>query len=200
MSQAGFGHAEYVGRKSVNKRELFLVETEQVMPGASLPSTIEPYYPVARRGRSPYPLASMLRIHLMQNWFWLSDSRIEEAVYEVASKCQFVRLSLLEVILDETTVLSFRDLLEKHELAVGVLARANTRLNRKGLYVKCGTMVNVAIICAGIDRECERRARARDEPNQEGYQWYFGMKATSGRTRIRGWCVRCRPRLSVVIQ
>jgi transposase, IS5 family len=32
---------------------------------------------VAGRGRRPYPLVLMLRVHLMQNWFALSDPAME---------------------------------------------------------------------------------------------------------------------------
>jgi transposase-like protein DUF772 len=46
---------------------------------------IEQFYPEAGRGRQTYPLETMLREHLMQNWFGLSDPGMEEALYEVAS-------------------------------------------------------------------------------------------------------------------
>ena len=39
---------------------------------------------------------------------------MEEALYEVASMRQFAGLRLLEAIPDETTILNFRHLLEKH--------------------------------------------------------------------------------------
>jgi hypothetical protein len=57
---------------------------------------IEPHYPVAGRRRRPYALESMLRVHLMQNWFALSDPAMEEALYEIASVRSFARLSLNE--------------------------------------------------------------------------------------------------------
>ena len=53
---------------------------------------------MAGRGRTPYPLESMLRVHLMQNWFALSDPAMEEALYEIASLRTFARLSLAEPI------------------------------------------------------------------------------------------------------
>ena len=37
-------------------------------------------YPVAGRGRQPYSLETMLRVHLMQNWFGLSEPGMEEAL------------------------------------------------------------------------------------------------------------------------
>jgi hypothetical protein len=73
---------------------VFLDEMEQVVPWKSLLGVISPHYPVAGRGRRPYPLGSMLRAHLMQNWFALSDPAIEEALYEIASLRAFAHLSL----------------------------------------------------------------------------------------------------------
>jgi IS5 family transposase len=47
---------------------------ETVVPWKVLIDLIEPYYPkiVSRRGHPPYPLATMLRIHLIQEWYNLS--------------------------------------------------------------------------------------------------------------------------------
>jgi IS5 family transposase len=50
---------------------------------------IEPHYPKAGRGRKPYPLETMRRIHLLQNWFSLSDPAMEEALYEITPMRQF---------------------------------------------------------------------------------------------------------------
>lgn len=43
----------------------------------------QPYCPKAGSGRNPYPLETMLRIHLLQNWFSLSDPAMEEALYKI---------------------------------------------------------------------------------------------------------------------
>jgi IS5 family transposase len=46
---------------------------DQVVPWKSLLGFIQPFYPLAGRSRQPYPLETMLRVHLMQNRFGLSD-------------------------------------------------------------------------------------------------------------------------------
>jgi len=73
MSQISFVDAEYAGKRKKMRREVFLDEMEVVVPWKALLGLIEPPYPVGDRGRRPYPPASMLRVHLMQNWFPLSD-------------------------------------------------------------------------------------------------------------------------------
>ncbi len=107
-----FGDAEYAGKRKKTRREIFLVEMDQVVPRKSLPHLIEPCYPMAGRGRHPYPLETMLRVHLMQNWFGLSDPAMEEALYEITPIRTFAGLTLSKAIPDETTILNFRHLLE----------------------------------------------------------------------------------------
>jgi transposase, IS5 family len=77
MGQRSFGDAEYAGKRKQTRPEVFLAEMEQVVPWKPLLHLIEPFYPVAGRGRHPYPLETMLRVHLMQNWFGLSDPAME---------------------------------------------------------------------------------------------------------------------------
>jgi IS5 family transposase len=54
-----------------------------VEPG--LQARIEPFYPKAGRGRRPYPLGVMLRVHCVQLFYNLSDPGMEDLLYEVES-------------------------------------------------------------------------------------------------------------------
>jgi transposase, IS5 family len=53
-----------------------------VVPWERFEQLIIAHYPVVGRGRRPYPLRSMLKIHFMQQWFGLSDPAMEEALWE----------------------------------------------------------------------------------------------------------------------
>ena len=66
--QLGFGDYEQSTAKKQKKLEKFLSEMDQVVPWQLLIDLIEPFYPKtgSKGGRSAYPLATMLRIHLMQ--------------------------------------------------------------------------------------------------------------------------------------
>lgn len=46
-------------------------------PWTTLLKLIEPHYSLAGRGRKSYPLESILRMHLMQNWFALSEPAMD---------------------------------------------------------------------------------------------------------------------------
>ena len=79
--QLTFGDAEGLGQRKRTRREVFLDEMEQVVPWKALLALIEPHYPVpGRRGRQPYPLATMPRVHLLQQWYALSDPAMEETL------------------------------------------------------------------------------------------------------------------------
>lgn len=90
---------------------------------------------------------AMLREHLMQNWFDHSDLAMEEALYEKPLLRQFSGLSL-QRIPDEIVILNFRRLLEKHELAVRILAVINGYLSDRGLSLRQGAIVDVTLIYA----------------------------------------------------
>ena len=116
--QASFADLDYSRKKRQTRREVFLKEMEVVVPWSALLSRIEPHYPKnGRRGRQPMGLGSMLRIYCMQNWLNLSDRQMEDALYEIESVRRFAGFSgVTDALPDETTILNFRHLLEKHNL------------------------------------------------------------------------------------
>jgi IS5 family transposase len=181
MSQISFADAEYAGKRKKTRREVFLEEMELVVPWKALLKVIEPHYPVAGRGRRPYPLESMLRVHLMQNWFALSDPAMEEALYEIASLRNFAKLALSEPIPDETTILNFRHMLEASDLAEDIFKQVNALLSRKGLLLKRGSIVDATIIAAPSSTKNAEGKRDPDmHQTRKGEQWHFGMKAHIG--------------------
>lgn len=181
MNQLSFSDAEYAGKRKKTRREVFLEEMDQVVPWKVLLKIIEPHYPVAGRGRRPYPLEAMLRVHLMQNWFALSDPAMEEALYEITSLRNFAGLSLGEPIPDETTILNFRHMLEESDLAEDIFKSVNALLARKGLLLKQGSIVDATIIAAPSST---KNAKGERDPEmhqtKKGNQWFFGMKAHIG--------------------
>ena len=178
MSQISFSDAEYADKRKKTRREVFLEEMDQVVPWKALLKVIEPQYPVAGRGRHPYPLATMLRVHLMQNWFALSDPAMEEALYEIASLRNFAGLKLSEPIPDETTILNFRHMLEESDLAEDIFKQVNAHLSRKGLLLKRGSIVDATIIAApSSTKNAEGERDPEMHQTKKGNQWHFGMKA-----------------------
>lgn len=181
VTQLTFGDADFANKGKKTRKERFRCEMEQIVPWPSLIRLIAPFYPDAGNGRRPYPLATMLRIHLMQNWFALSDPAMEDALLDVPALRQLAGLSSQASIPDETTILNFRHLIEEHDLADDILACVNRHLVRKGLMIKRGTMVDAAIIDAPTST---KNASGERDPEmhqtEKGNEWYFGMKAHIG--------------------
>ena len=182
MTQMSFSEAECAGKRKQMRREIFPTEMEQVVPWSALLALIEPVYPKAGRGRHPYALRTMLRVHLLQNWFGYSDPATEEALDEVAPLRRFAGLSLTRgSVPDETTILNFRRLLETHDLASKVLAAVSTHLTQQGLLLRSDTIVDATIIHAPSSTKNRDHARdAEMHQTKKGQQWYFGMKAQIG--------------------
>jgi IS5 family transposase len=156
---------------------------ERAVPWSELLAVIEPYYPTAgRRGRQPFPLATMLRLYFLQQWYALSDPGLEDALYEIESMRRFAGLDLADDALpDETTILKFRRLLERHELTAKLMNTISDVLDARGLLLKGGTMVDATIIHAAPSTKNKTKARDPEmHQTKKGNQWYFGMKVHVG--------------------
>lgn len=186
--QLTFGDAEDLGQRKRTRREIFLAEMEQVVPWQALLVLIEPHYPKAGRpGRQPYPLATMLRIHFLQQWYALSDPAMEEALHDTPVMRRFAQLGGLADIPDETTILNFRRLLEVHHLARAMFEEVNAHLQRRGLSLRAGTIVDATIIAAPTSTKNADRVRDPEmHQTKKGNQWYFGMKAHIGVDEFSG--------------
>lgn len=179
MKQLGLGLN--LSTKKTRKREL-LEEMERVVPWSALVQVVEPYYPKAKTGRPPFPIETMLRVHYLQQWFALSDPAMEEALHDMPIFREFARLGEgVERLPDETTILRFRHLLEKHDLSIDMLRVVNDILQAKGLMMKKGTVVDATLIAAPSST---KNAQGERDPEmkqaKKGNQWYFGMKADIG--------------------
>src|SRR5215469_17723828 len=176
-AQTGF---EKYGRKT--KRERFLEEMEQVVPWAELQALVEPHYPKGENGRPPMGLSIMLRVYFLQQWFNLSDPGAEDALYESPVLRRFVGIDLGRAPApDESTVLQFRHLLERHELGVAMLATVNRYLESQGIRITTGTIVDATIIhapCSTKNQSGERDPEMHQ--TRKGKQYYFGLKAHIG--------------------
>ena len=146
MDQPTFADLEYQGKKRKTRREIFLERMDGLIPWQKLEERIRPFYSKAGKGRRPYPLAVMLRIHCVQLFYNLSDPGMEDLLYEAESVRRFAGLSLAEALPDETTILNFRHLLERHELGKGLFEEINRHLEAQGLRLREGTIVDASII------------------------------------------------------
>lgn len=105
MNQLSFADTEFTSKRRKTRKELFLGGMNKLIPWQQLEALIERFYPKAGNGRRPYPLATMLRIHFMQNLYNMSDPAMEDTLYEITSMRLFAGLSLEGAIPDHTTII-----------------------------------------------------------------------------------------------
>ncbi len=163
-----FASLEFEQKKRRTRRERFLSRLDGLLPWAALEAVIELHYPKPGRGRRPYPLAVMLRVHVVQVCYNLSDPGMEDLLYEAESARRFCGLSLAGAIPDESTILHFRHLLERRQLGDTLLAAINEQLEAQGLRLQARSLTPASsrrrprprTASAAGTRRCIKRARA----------------------------------------
>jgi len=182
VTQLSFATLDHQNKKKRTKREVFLDEMDDVVPWVRLTALIAPHYPKVGNGRRPYPLETMLRIYFLQQWYQLSDPGAEEALYDIQSMRAFAGLELgRDAVPDETTILNFRHLLERHELTKALFEAVSEHLEDKGALLRGGTIMDATLIAASPSTK--NKSGRRDpgmSQSKKGNQWYFGMKAHVG--------------------
>ena len=187
MEQPTFADLEFQHKKRKTRREVFLERMDGLIPWQRLEERIRPYYPQAGRGRRPYDLSVILRVHVVQLCYNLSDPAMEDLLYEAESVRRFVGLTLRDPLPDESTILHFRHLLEEHQLGQGLFAEINAHLESQGLRLREGTIVDATIIEA--PSSTKNRTGQRDPQMRQvkkGNQYHFGMKLHIGVDAVTG--------------
>ena len=92
--QLSFAETEFSKGIQKSRKGKFLEQMEEIVPWTELAEIISPYYAKEpeKAGRRPYPLLTMLRIHLMQHWFNLSDPAMESELYDSMAMRKFAGL------------------------------------------------------------------------------------------------------------
>ena len=79
------------------RKEIFFGEMDRIIPWQEMSDAVKPHYPAPNDvSRRPVEIKHMLRIQFLQHWFELSDSSVEEALYDFRAMRQFVGIDLCE--------------------------------------------------------------------------------------------------------
>jgi IS5 family transposase len=106
----------------------------------------------------------------------------EETLYDSEAMRRFAGIELGDDrIPDETTILNFRHLLERHGLTEAIFADVNRHLADKGITLRSGTLVDATIIDAPSSTKNKSGARDPEmSSTRKGNDWFFSMKAHIG--------------------
>ena len=181
MDQPTFAELEFQGKKRKTRRELFLERMDGLVPWQRLEERIRPVYPKAGKGRRPYPLAVMLRIHCVQLFYNLSDPGVEDLLYEVNRCAGSVGLNTGPGTCLTRPPFSISAISWKGTAWERVCCRRSIHLESQGLRLREGTIVDASIVEA--PSSTKNRAGERDpemHQTKKGNQWHFGMKVHIG--------------------
>ena len=118
----------------------------------------------------------------MQIWFNLSDEGIEDSIYDSYAMRSFMHINFNEQqVPDATTLLKFRHMLEANRLGEQIFADVNNRLDKAGLMMHGGTIVDASLIAAPKSTKNQDGRRDPEmHQTKKGNEWYFRMKVHAG--------------------
>ena len=133
-------------------------------------------------GRPAWPPLMMFKALLLQSLYGLSDRELEEALGDRLSFRRFAGLGLDETVPDHTVLNRFRNLLIAEGLLAALFDELDRQLERAGVMVKRGTMLDATVVEAarapGSDKRASHDPDAAFGKSKGGFT--FGYKAHVG--------------------
>lgn len=163
------------------KKKEFLKQMEKLIPWGEWMELIKPCYYKGERGNKPYRLELMLRIYVLQNLYSLSDEGTVAEVIDSRAFSDFCGVDSSNQVPNGDTLGRFRNLLVRNGLQEKLFAQVVEMLEKRGLMLKKGTIVDSTLISA--PSSTKNRERQRDpeaHSTKKGNTWYFGYKAHIG--------------------
>lgn len=139
-----------------------LERLDAAVPWAELAKPIRRLYK-SKTGRPPWSAELMLRSLLLAKWFSLSDPQLEECLQDRLSFRRFVGLSLTDTTPDETTFVVFRRRLREAGLQDVLFDRVVRHIEKQGLLVRDGTLVDATILDAPSGAKREDGTKTSDD-------------------------------------
>lgn len=144
-------------------------------------------------GRPGYPVLVLFRALLLQSLYGLSDRELEEALADRLSFRRFVGLSLEEKVPDHSVLNRFRNALTAEGLLAKLFAELDRQLEKAGVIMKRGTMLDATLIEAvsarpdgerpSPDADARFTRRQGKSGSTFGYKMHVGVDEGSGLIR-----------------
>ena len=123
----------------------------------------------------------MLRIHILQNLYDLSDMRVMTEVIDSRAFSEFCGVDSSNQVPDGDTIGRFRNILVKNGIQEKLFLQVVKILSSKGLILKKGIIVDSTIIAAPSSTKNKEKKRDKDAHSvKKGKACYFGYKAHIG--------------------
>lgn len=169
--------ADLGGRKA----EAFFKRCDELVPWNDLAKVCASVFKESPEGGRPHwPLVLLVKCLMLQKWFGLSDPGLEEMLLDRLSFRRFVGLSLNDAVPDETTICNFRNALVRQQLIAPLFEKAKAHLERHGLVLHEGTLVDATIVEAPLGTKRADGSSTADPCATKTYKHsrsYHGYKA-----------------------
>ena len=163
------------------KKKEFLAQIDRIIPWGEWETIIQPYYYKGERGNKPYALDLMLRLHILQNLYDLSDEATAAEVIDSRAFSEFCGVDSSNQVPDGDTIGRFRNILVKNGLQEKLFQQVAALLTERGLILKKGTIVDSTLISAPSSTKNREKKRDPDAHSvKKGNTWHFGYKAHVG--------------------
>lgn len=167
--------------QAITKKKEFLAQINRIIPWSEWIGIIQPYYYKGEYGNKPYDLELMLRVHLVQNLYELSDMGTRTEVIDSRAFSEFCGVDSSNQVPDGDTIGRFRTILVEHGLQEKLLGQVVQLLSERGLILKKGTIVDSTLIAAPSSTKNREKQRDPDaHQTKKGNEWHFGYKAHVG--------------------
>lgn len=172
--------SDELAQAKTRKKE-FLEQMDKIIPWGEWVSLVEPCYYKGERGNKPFNLELMLRLHVLQNLYDISDMKTADEVIDSHAFAWFCGVESSNQVPDGDTIGRFRNILTENGLQEKLFGQVLTLLQAKGLILKKGTIVDSTIINAPSSTKNREKKRDPDaHQTKKGNEWRFGYKAHIG--------------------
>jgi IS5 family transposase len=160
---------------------------DNVIPWDEWIRIVQPHYYPGKRGNKPFPLDTMLRVHVVQNLYSLADMAAMTEVIDSRAFSAFCGVESSNQVPDGDTIGKFRNLMIQNGLQEKLFAQVLTLLGDRGLLLKRGSIVDSSIFAAPSSTKNKDKQRDPDaHQTKKGKNWHFGYKAHIGVDRDSG--------------
>ncbi len=185
--------------KRQERRRDTLAEIDRLVDWAPFAAALKEVHSAAK-GEPAYPPLVMFKVLLLQRWYGLSDPAMEAALFDRISFLRFAGFSSEDETPDHTTIWRFREALGKAGLIERLFAALADQLDRRGITVKQGTLIDASIVQSAArrprmdeDKVSPTDPDARFGTTNERGRYTFGYKmhvaVDSRSTTVRAWRV-----------
>jgi IS5 family transposase len=157
----------------------FLEEMDEIIPWQELQNYFDGHIKRNHNkpGRPAYPIMLMFKIHLLQQWYDLSDFQAEFQINDRLSFRKFLGLGIEDSVPDSTTIENFRHMMEEQDLGKKLVKILDDYFVKIGLIRKEGNLIDATFLRANSKPHKKNPDKNSDIDAKYGHKG-FGYSGT----------------------